>query len=215
LLLLAAPVPALAQTPAAPIGGAEQAVAAPQGVDPTVPAPALVTFAPVHGGMTYLVRITSSSGGVAECYTPCTLPLPPGRTHIEVRAPRTFAQDIELSGRASLIKVSHLSTWRYGVGASVLALGMAEFIVGAFYFPWNGGGTTTAASSAAAAWAFGAIELSSAIGLLAAGGKDRIELIDDPSRLKASSEQRGRVRFAGAGWFASPDRGGVSASFLF
>lgn len=82
---------------------------------------------------------------------------PAGHTRIEVVAPRPFAQDVNLSGRPTLVKVSHLSRWRWGVGGLLLGISLAEFIYGAFYFPWNGGGTPRDAAISAVAWAFGGL----------------------------------------------------------
>ncbi len=190
--------------------------------EPALPAPpvvsrSLVTFAPAHAEMTYLVRIQSSDGVVTQCYTPCTLALPSGPARVSVLAPKSFTRDIELTGRPTLVKVSHRSPWRYGVGGLLLGISLAEFIYGAVLFPWNGGGSTTNASVAAAAWAFGAIELTTASTLLGLGGKNSLQVVDDPTLLKAerSGGSRPSLRLAGLGGFAAPAAGGVQARFQF
>lgn len=165
--------------------------------------------------MAYFLRIQGSDGAVSECYTPCTLALPPGNTRVSVIAPRAFQRDIILAGRPALVKVSHRSAWRYGVGGLLLGISLAEFIYGAVLFPWNGGGSTTAASTAAAAWAFGAIELTSASTLLALGGKNTLQVVDDPTKLKAANMRPSAVRLAGIGVSAAPSGSGVIASFRF
>lgn len=183
--------------------------------DPAAAASSLVTFAPAHSEMAYFLRIQDSDGGIAECYTPCTLALPPGRTRISVIAPQSFQREIELSGRPALVKLTHLSKWRYGVGGLLLGISLAEFIYGAFYFPWNGGGDPRDASIAAAAWAFGAIELTSAITLLSLGGKNGLQIVDDPTRLKAQNPGRSSLRLAALGAVTLPSFSGVSARFRF
>jgi len=178
-------------------------------------ATSLVTFAPTHAEMAYFLRIQSSAGVVVECYTPCTLALPAGNTRVSVLAPKAFQRDIVLSGRPALVRVNHRSAWRYGVGGLLLGISLAEFIYGAVVFPWNGGGSTTFASEAAAAWAFGAIELTTASTLLGLGGKNNVLVIDDPTKLKAENPAKSPLRLAGLGAFVTPVGSGVVARFQF
>lgn len=98
---------------------------------------------------------------------------------------------------------------------TLLGIGLAEFIYGAFYFPWNGGGDPRDAAIAAAAWAFGAIELTSAITLLSLGGRNRVQVIDDPTRLKAAAPLRSSFRLAAIRANAIPGYGGASVYFRF
>ena len=190
------------------------AAAAPATSPPPPPVRSLVTIAPSRAEFSYFVRVRASDGATTECYTPCNLPLPPGTAHLSVVAPRAYERDLLLSGRPTLVKITHLSPWRYWVGGLLLAVSFAEFTYGAVVFPWHGGGSTTNASTSAAAWAFGGLELTSASTLLALGGKDRIEVVDDPSKLRTDAGPgRGGLRLAGIG--ASPTAGGATMGLRF
>ena len=204
----------IGQSPAATATAPAAATTPPTApVTVAVPPLALTTFAPARPDVHYFLRVRAASGATTECYTPCSVALPAGPTHLSVIAPRGIERDLVLSGRPTLLRIGHLSPWRYWVGALLLAISLAEFTYGAVVFPWHGGGTPTEAAEAAAAWAFGALELTSAATLLAIAGKDRVDVIDDPTRLKSEAPAKSSVRLAGIG--LAPTARGAFAEVRF
>lgn len=141
------PPPTYSPSPAPSAPEGMEAVPTPPGTTPSVATP---TTAPPPASLPkFPMRFEAGAGDVyrvradgKSCMTPCTLELPPGDLQVHVDAgARELDSPLKVPGMPSTITVTHPSRAHYGVGAGLLALGLADTAVGLYFAvapAWNG-----------------------------------------------------------------------------
>lgn len=197
--------PALAQEYAQPNPG-----------DPIpLPPTAMVTFTAASSEMAYFLRIIGSDGIVAECYTPCNLSLPRRSHAYRGCGAAPLCAGCEPIGKTDAGKGQSPQPLALGCRRPVAWHQPGRVHLRRLLLSLERGRHAARRRDLGGGLGVRRARLTSAMTLMALGGRNRIQVIDNPMKLKAALPSRSRFQLAGLGAAISPLGTGLSASFRF